>query len=193
MFPALNTPVEKIPVGLGSQFWRQSWRYGLGVLFLGAYQGSQYAFNVYLARATDAAIGGATEAALRLGTWLIVLAIGAVGVRVLSRMAIFDGGRIAEYELRKVLLFHLQKLGPNFYRQVPIGDIMSRVTNDLTQIRLLLGFGVLNLVNTAFAMISALSFTFQTSFKLTLAALVPLPILVAMMRTLARKHMVTAY
>lgn len=169
------------------QFWRHSWRYGLGVLFLAIYQGSQYVFNVYLERATNAAIDRRADEALHVGGFLIVLAVGALGVRVLSRMAIFDGGRIAEYELRKVMLHRLQKLGPSFYRKVAIGDIMSRVTNDLTQIRLLLGFGVLNLVNTAFAFVSALGYTLQASTKLTLVALIPLPILVVLMRTLARR------
>lgn len=187
MVPALSTPVDKIPVGLWAQFRRQSWRYGLGMVFLALYQGAQYIFNVYLEQTTNIALEGKTQEALRLGGLLISLAVASLFVRVLSRMAIFDGGRIAEYELRKVLLWHLQKLGPSFYRRVSTGDIMSRVTNDLTQIRLLLGFGVLNLINTVFALISALTYTFHTSTRLTLAALVPLPFLVILMRGFAKR------
>ena len=47
--------------------------------------------------------------------------------------------------------FH-ELAGPSFYRRMSTGEIMSRVTNDLTQVRLLLGFGVLNVINTVFAL-----------------------------------------
>src|SRR5262249_30651072 len=74
-----------------------------------------------------------------------------------------------------------------FYRRMSTGDIMSRVTNDLLQVRLLLGFGVLNVINTAFALVSALSVTISVSWRLTLAALVPLPFLMLVTRQLGRQ------
>ena len=83
----------------------------------------------------------------------------------------FNAGRVAEYELRRALLHQLQRLGPSFYRRISTGDIMSRSTNDLTQVRLLLGFGALNSVNTLFALVSALAVTLHISGKLTLASL----------------------
>jgi len=62
------------------------------------------------------------------------------------------------------------------------GEIMSRVTNDLVQVRLLLGFGILNIINTGFALVSALAVTIPISFKLTLASLAPLPFLLLITR-----------
>ncbi|HET9959881.1 MAG TPA: ABC transporter ATP-binding protein, partial [Polyangiaceae bacterium] len=62
------------------------------------------------------------------------------------------------------------------------GEIMSRVTNDLAQVRLLLGFGVLNVINTVFALISALMVVIPISGRLTLAALTPLPLLLLVTR-----------
>jgi len=55
-------------------------------------------------------------------------------------------------ELRSALLTQLQRLGPSFYRKKSTGDIMSRSTNDLGQVRLLFGFGALNSMNTVFAL-----------------------------------------
>jgi ATP-binding cassette subfamily B protein len=65
---------------------------------------------------------------------------------------------------------------------MPTGEIMSRATNDLTQVRLLLGFGVLNAVNTVLALASSLSIVLAISVKLTLAALCMLPLLVLITR-----------
>jgi ATP-binding cassette subfamily B protein len=118
---------------------------------------------------------------------LVVIALVSFGLRVASRVAVFNGGRNAEYELRRALLYHLQRLGPAFYSKMSTGDIMSRVTNDLTQVRLLLGFGVLNLFGTTFALISALAVTLERSVKLTLASLVSMPFLVVVVMVFSRR------
>src|SRR5690606_25400721 len=122
---------QAFPVGLWAQFRRHLPRYGAGLLLLGAYQYSQYWFDTRLMRAINAATGGDYDLALHIGSLLVGVAILAFGIRVLSRMAIFNAGRIAEYELRSALLSQLQRLGPSFYRRMSTGDIMSRITNDL--------------------------------------------------------------
>ena len=76
--------------------------------------------------------------------------------RVASRWFLFNAGRDAEYELRYELLRKLHQLGAAFYRKMPAGEIMSRSTSDLQQVRMLFGFGVLNVVNVVFAFASAL-------------------------------------
>lgn len=170
-------PSEHIPTTLWGHFVRQLPRYGVGLVLLAAYQYGQYWFDTRLSVAIDAAVRGDSVTAYRIGAALVTLAVGALGIRVLSRMAIFNGGRIAEYELRKALLVQLQRLGPSFYRRMSTGDIMSRATNDLVQVRLLFGFGVLNTINTVFAFASALAVTLRISPKLTAASLSTLPVL----------------
>ena len=131
-----------IPVTIAGHFIRQLPRYGIGLVLLAVYQLAQYWFDTRLMRAINLAVGEQYRAATLLGALMIGVAVGAFVIRVLSRVAVFNGGRVAEYELRKALLERLQKLGPAFYRHMSTGEIMSRVTNDLTQVRLLLGFGV---------------------------------------------------
>lgn len=157
------------------------------MVLLAFYQFSQYWFDTRLMRAINAATSGERTVALELGATLVFVTVGAFGVRVCSRMAIFNGGRIAEYELRAALLDRLQRLGSAFYQRMPVGEIMSRVTNDLAQVRLLLGFGVLNVINTAFALLSALAVTLSISPKLTLAALAPLPVLLLVTRSFSHQ------
>ena len=156
-------------------------------MLLAAYQAIQYAFNTQLMHAVNAAIAGRAQAATLAGLALGGLALGAFALRVSSRVAIFNAGRIAEYELRRALLYKLQQLGTAFYGRMSTGEIMSRATNDLTQVRLLLGFCVLNVINTPFALLSSLAFTLSISPKLTLASLATVPFLLVVMRYFAKQ------
>src|SRR6185436_2408069 len=174
------------PVGLMSQFWRHLPRYGVGLVLLAIYQSLQWWFDTRMRTAVNLAFAGEQRAALILGAWLISSALAAFGVRVLSRVTMFNAGRIAEYELRKELLDRLLALGPSFYRKMSTGEIMSRVTNDLVQVRLLLGFGVLNVINTVLALFSALAVTIPISAKLTVASLSCLPFVLLITRGFAQ-------
>jgi ATP-binding cassette subfamily B protein len=150
-------------------------RYGFGLLMLASYQYSQYWFDTRLMLGINEALDGHRATAVKLGLLLIGVALGAVVVRVASRVVMFNGGRIAEYELRRALLDRLHQLGPSFYRRMSAGEIMSRATNDLLQVRLLLGFAVLNFINTVFGLASALTVMLTISPRLTFAALATLP------------------
>jgi ATP-binding cassette, subfamily B, multidrug efflux pump len=186
MFTAKNTPAERIPIGLWAQFLRQSPGYLVGLALLAGYNYLQYRFDVQLDQAVKVAVGNLPGNAKVLGLLLAGIAVFSFFVRVVSRVAIFNGGRNAEYELRRALLHHLHKLGPAFYSRMSTGDIMSRVTNDLAQVRLLLGFGVLTFFSTLFALISSLAVTLQRSVKLTLASLAMLPLLLIVVWVFSR-------
>jgi ATP-binding cassette, subfamily B, multidrug efflux pump len=179
---AVDPEAANLPFGLWAQFGRQARRYAAGLFLLAVYQYLQYWFDTRLSRAIDHVEHHQRDLAVQLGTWLIGVAVVGFGVRVLSRVAVFNAGRNAEYEIRRVLSAKLLTLGPSFYRRMSTGEIMSRVTNDLTQVRLLLGFGVLNVINTLFALVSALCVLIPISPKLTAAAMVPLPLLLLVTR-----------
>ena len=80
----------------------------------------------------------------------------------------------------------LHQLGAAFYRKMPAGEIMSRSTSDLQQVRLLLGFGVMNVVNVVFAFASALQIMIGVDGRLTLACLANMPLLVIISRYVSR-------
>lgn len=177
---------SRLPTTLAGQLRHQAPRYAVGMLLLAAYQYAQFWFDTHLSKAIDAATHNNPALAGQLGAALIGVAVGSLALRVLSRMSVFNAGRTAEYELRRALLHQLQRLGPAFYRRMPVGDIMSRATNDLAQVRMLLGFGVLNAMNTVFALASALAVTLHISGRLTVAALATLPLLMGVMFGFAR-------
>ncbi|MEO8900698.1 MAG: ABC transporter ATP-binding protein [Polyangiaceae bacterium] len=179
-----------MPVRLMGQFYLHAPRYGVGLVLLAAYQLFQWWFDTRMRSAINFATSGHSAQAIALGEMLVTAALGAFIVRVLSRVVIFNAGRIAEYELRREILERLLKLGPSFYRTMSTGEIMSRVTNDLVQVRLLLGFGILNIINTGFALVSALAVTIPISPKLTLASLLTLPFVLLITRGFS-KHFYT--
>ena len=117
-----------LPTTLLGQLRRHAPRYAFGVGLLALYQVGQYAFDRSLLQAVDATLAGRTDEGARMGWSLIGLAAVLLGVRVWSRVAMFNAGRMAEYELRNALLHKLQQLGPAFYGKMSSGEIMSRST-----------------------------------------------------------------
>ncbi len=94
-------------------------------------------------------------------------------IRIFSRMALLDAGRWVEHAVRRDVFGHLTELSPAFYGRVGIGDVMSRCVNDLGQLRMLIGPGLLMLINAAAAYAVALPVMLGLDWKLTLVALAP--------------------
>ncbi|HXG53208.1 MAG TPA: ABC transporter ATP-binding protein [candidate division Zixibacteria bacterium] len=103
-------------------------------------------------------------------------------VRTWSRALIFNAGRNVEYDLRNDLFAHLQKLPPSFYHSQRTGDLMSRVINDISAVRVMLGPGILNFVNAPLYYVYALALMFSIDARMTLAALAPFPLLIFAVR-----------
>ncbi|HEY0714398.1 MAG TPA: ABC transporter ATP-binding protein, partial [Polyangia bacterium] len=119
--------------------------------------------------------------------WILGLALVAFAARIASRWFVFNAGRDAEYELRNLLLHRLHRLGTAFYRTMSAGEIMSRSSGDLQQVRLLLGFGVLNVINVVFAFSSAAQVMLGISPRLTLVSMVMLPFMILTTRSFSRQ------
>jgi ATP-binding cassette subfamily B multidrug efflux pump len=103
-------------------------------------------------------------------------------VRTISRAFIFNAGRDIEYDLRNDLFAHLQRLPIKFYHSQRTGDLMSRVINDISAVRTLLGPGILNFFNAPVYFVYAIVLMFSIDARLTLVALVPGPLLVYAVR-----------
>ena len=118
---------------------------------------------------------------------IIAAAVLQAVIRTWSRIFIFDAGRNVEYGLRRDVLAHLLHLDAGFYRRHPTGDVMSRLTNDLSSVRLLFGPGILNLLNTALVYATGIMLMLQLSPRLTMLALAPYPILLIAVRLASRR------
>lgn len=109
---------------------------------------------------------------------IIAAALGQGVVRTYSRALIFNAGRNVEYDLRNDLFGHLQKLPLSFYHSQRTGDLMSRVINDISAVRVMLGPGILNFVNAPLYYVYAVALMLTMDVRMTLAALAPFPLLI---------------
>jgi ATP-binding cassette subfamily B multidrug efflux pump len=176
----------KLPSTLSGQLRRKLPAYLVGGLMLAIFQIAMNRIDWLSKSAVDLIFSPTPEAA-----WLpaaIMLGLAAVGffARVASRWFMFNAGRDVEYEVRTILLARLHTLGAAFYRKISPGEIMSRATNDLAQVRLLGGFAILNIVNVVFGFASALQVMARISGKLTLASFATLPLLIFITRSFSR-------
>ncbi len=171
----MSSSVAAYPLTLRGQLVDKLPIYAAGGVLLAAQQYLMARRDFLVSDAVNAANAMRGDDARAAALMIFAVSVSAAVVRVLSRIAIFTAGRNVEYELRAILVDRLQKLGPSFFRTMPTGDIMSRATNDLTQVRLLLGFGVLNVISSVFALSSALYVMLTISPRLTLASFVTLP------------------
>ncbi|AUJ25670.1 ABC transporter ATP-binding protein [Virgibacillus dokdonensis] len=95
---------------------------------------------------------------------------------------LFSGAVILEKWMRSKLMQHFLSMTPIFFSKYRTGDLMARSTNDLKAISLTAGFGVLTLVDSSIFMLMIIAMMgFTISWKLTLVALIPLPIMAIVM------------
>jgi ATP-binding cassette, subfamily B, multidrug efflux pump len=99
-----------------------------------------------------------------------------------TRWILIGMSRDIEYDLRNDLLARLLKLDPEFYVRNRTGDLMSRATNDLNAVRMVLGPGIMYSATTIVTMVMALYFMFKLSATLTLWVLIPVPFVVIAVR-----------
>ncbi|MER3589391.1 MAG: hypothetical protein C4322_16835, partial [Mastigocladus sp. ERB_26_1] len=85
--------------------------------------------------------------------------------------------RQVEFELKQRIFEHLLKLEPSYFTTNTAGDLISRATSDVDNVRRLLGFVVLSLANTVFAYALTLPVMLSISVDMTLAALAVYPLM----------------
>ena len=133
-------------------------------------------------------IGYAIDAGLVAGSLTVIYAMAAlyVGVNVLTWMLsyvqTFGMGWVGQHmilDLRNALFGHLQSLSLQFYSEQKAGWIISRLTNDIENFNTLLNDGVQNLVKNGLTLIGVFIAIFFVDWRLALATLSILPIMVA--------------
>lgn len=126
-----------------------------------------------LADGLDALRAGDGDAVGRAARTIAALGLGIIVIRTLSRIGFFTPARKAEFDLREDLFARLLRLQPAFYARYSTGDLLARVTSDVTYARAYAGFALLQVVNTAAALVLSLTQMVRLSPSLTLACAVP--------------------
>jgi ATP-binding cassette subfamily B protein len=95
-------------------------------------------------------------------------------LRYLARMLLIGISREIEYELRNDVFAHLTRLEPRYYQTHRIGDLMSRATNDMSAVRMVLGPGIMYAANTLATSAGTIALMLAIHPLLTGLALAPL-------------------
>lgn len=183
---------------LWSYMIRYRGRYAIGLVCLLATGTLAMSVPYLLKRAVDTIAAGGEDAAAQWSAaatvgWfaaaIIAIALVQSVVRTISRFVIFNVGRDIEYDLRNDLFAHLERLPLAYYQTQQTGDLMSRLVNDIAAVRMLLGIGFLNLINTPIYYLYAVTIMASMDWRLTLASLVPYPLVLLIVKRTSRQLM----
>ena len=113
----------------------------------------------------------------RYAMWIVGIALVGGIFRYLMREILIGVSRHVEFDLRNDLFAHLQRQPQAFYHDQQTGELMSRATSDMNAVRMLLGPGIMQGLNTIVTAVVAVSLMIYISPTLTLISLLPLPLL----------------
>ena len=93
------------------------------------------------------------------------------------RQTIIVMSRLIEYDLKNEIYEHYQALSMSFYKKNNTGDIMNRISEDVSRVRMYLGPGIMYTLNLILLFVMVVPVMLSKSVELTLYALTPLPVL----------------
>ena len=137
--------------------------------------------------AIDDLHAGVTREKLGFYAAVILSIAGASGVsRFAMRRILIGASRLIEYDIRNAFYAHLQRLPLAYFHANRTGDLMSRATNDLNAVRMMVGPAVMYTASTALTFLIAIVLLSTINFRLTLFALLPLPLVTVTARYFGR-------
>jgi len=125
-------------------------------------------------------------ALLIFGGVIVLLSVTSGLFMFLMRQTVVVASRHIEYDLRNALYRHLQALSPSFYQQYSTGDVITRATDDIEKVRRYIGPAIMYVTRSLVMVFVAVSVMFFISPKLTLYAIIPLPLLAISVFFMAR-------
>lgn len=174
---------------LGWFFHRERKRYLIGVILLILAGILELAPPRLLGSAIDDIVGG-TVTWKSLTTYItLMIAVLAViyFITYIWMHKLFGGSNLVERLLRSRFMNHLLGMTPPFFERSRTGDLMARATNDLRSVSATVGFGMLTLTDsTAYLSVIFIAMSTLISWKLTLAAIIPLPFIALAMKIYGR-------
>jgi len=135
-------------------------------------------FNLYRGYSLESTLNTYLFKTLMLFGGLVILAAIIRGIFLfLTRQTIIVMSRRIEYDLRNDIYDHFQGLSLSFYRKNRTGDLMARIAEDVSRVRMYLGPGIMYTLNTFTLFVVTVSTMLFVNVELTLYALIPLPLL----------------
>lgn len=159
---------------------KNKYKYALGILFLLCVDILQLVLPKILGDVTNFLESGSLTRA-KLAQYAVAISLIAVGVavfRFLFRYTLMSVSRSIELSLRNRFYAHLQKMSINYFNTHKTGDLMAHATNDMGNVTMASGQGVIFIIDSFLIPIVALVMMFSTGgIKLTVACFIPLLLL----------------
>ena len=95
----------------------------------------------------------------------------------LMRQTIINVSRYIEFDLKNEIFFHYQKLTQRFYKNNRTGDLMSRISEDVSKVRMYVGPAIMYSINTVTLFVCVITLMFSIAPELSVYTLIPLPLL----------------
>lgn len=170
---------------LNKYFYKYKWRLLLGVLFVGISNYFAVDGYIYAGQAVDFIKNNISHSDKNfLSNQLLKYVAIILGLAVLSgtflfftRQTIIVMSRLVEYDLKNEIYEKYQQLDIAFYKRNNTGDMMNRISEDVSRVRMYIGPAVMYILNTIFRFVLTITAMLQVNTQLTLYVLIPLPIL----------------
>ncbi len=174
---------------LNSYFWKYKWLLISGIFFVVLSASFSVYPAIYVREAFDQVANAISNESSKLnsglrksliiyGLLILTMSILKGFFTFLMRQTLIVMSRHIEYDLKNDIYDHYQKLDSSFLKNNSTGDLMNRISEDVSKVRMYLGPSLMYTINTAFATIITLVFMFSVDLKLSLLTLTPMPILV---------------
>jgi ATP-binding cassette subfamily B protein len=124
---------------------------------------------------------------LSYAVYMVAIALFIGVFRYIWRRCLLGTSRRVEEGLRNTLFNHLQNLSPAYFDGVKTGDLMAHATNDIQQIRMATGMGMVALNDAIVLGLAAIGFMAYINVKLTAFVLIPMPLIVISTRFFSKK------
>ena len=109
---------------------------------------------------------------------IIILAASIRGLFLyLMRQTVIVASRNIEYDLKNEIYFHYQTLPMEFYKKNNTGDLINRISEDVSRVRMYLGPALMYGINVSILLLFIIPFMFYINFELSIYSLIPLPFL----------------
>lgn len=167
-------------------FWKYRLRFFSGILFISISTWFSLVPLELLGKGLDFALTAETLHApreqvvnilLRYGTEIILYTLAYGFFLFLNRQTIIVMSRLIEYDMKNDVFDQYQRLDQGFYKRNNTGDLMNRISEDVSRVRMYIGPAVMYATTTAITIVLTMYFMFRDNMTLSLYVLAPLPVL----------------
>ncbi|MCH2230450.1 MAG: ABC transporter ATP-binding protein/permease [Crocinitomicaceae bacterium] len=170
---------------LNKYFIKYKWRFLFGILFIIGSNWFKVAMPDYFGDSVDELKNWDTArpsdevmlAALKAGGTIMLLILTSGFFLFLTRQMIIIMSRNIEYDLKNEIYNKYQELSYSFYKKNNTGDLMNRISEDVTKVRMYLGPGIMYTINLVALSTLVINNMIQINGYLTIVVLVPLPLM----------------